>query len=345
MSRPILEIDRRLLVERLERFSEELRGARLFLTGGTGFVGSWLLEGLLAACEAFAPGLSVTVLSRQPDAFRRRASHLAQHEAVRLVTGDVRDFKFPAEAFRYVIHAAFDSSRALMPEEIRSTVVNGTARCLEVARRCDAERVLYVSSGAVYGQQPPGVAHVTEAEDQNVWPRTGYGDSKKEAERLALESIGQGGPPVVIARCFAFVGPHLPLDAHFAIGNFIKDALSGGPIRVRGDGSPVRSYLYAADLAIWLLTILVRGAPGSAYNVGSEKEISVAELARLVASAIDASLRVELARSASGGSPERYVPSTARARGQLGLSETVDLPEAIRRTAEWHRKIASVTVH
>jgi len=155
--------------------------------------------------------------------------------------------------------------------------------------------------------------------------------SIQNAERSTFE--------VQIARCFAFVGPHLPLDAHFAIGNFIRDALSGARIHLRGDGTAVRSYLYAADLAIWLITILTRGEPSRAYNVGSEEAISVFELARLVAAQLRPGLDIEITGPPSSGPPDRYVPSTRRARQELGLASTVSLTDAIRRTAAWHRGI------
>jgi dTDP-glucose 4,6-dehydratase len=140
---------------------------------------------------------------------------------------------------------------------------------------------------------------------------------------------------VTIARCFAFVGAHLPLDAHFAIGNFIRDGLAGGPIRVRGDGSPVRSYLYAADLAVWLLTLAVRGRAGEAYNVGSEREITIAQLAARVAAELDPRIAVEIRANGEASRADRYVPSTRKIREELGVQETVDLGDAIRRTAAW----------
>ena len=177
------------------------------------------------------------------------------------------------------------------------------------------------------------------------WPRTAYGAAKGEAERLALEAGARGGPAPIVARGFAFVGPRLRLDGHFAIGNFIRDALSGGPIRVAGDGSPVRSYLYAADLAIWLLTVLFRGAPGRAYNVGSESAVTLAELARIVADAIAPDAQVEFGKAAIGTHPDRYVPSTERARKELGLRQTVDLADAIRRTAAWYRNLPDAALH
>lgn len=303
-------------------------------------MGSWILEAL-AAANGRGLGLSATVLTRDPEAFASRIPHLAGHSWLRLLRGDVRTFTAPQERYDAVLHAAFDSSRLVADGETRETILEGTRRCLELARTARARKFLFVSSGAVYGTQPPEVSHVVEdrADDPALASsRSAYGEAKFEAERWVVGAGREFGFDAAIARGFAFAGPRLPLDAHFAVGNFLGDALTGRPIRVRGDGTAVRSYLYAPELAVWLLAILLRGASGRAYNVGSEESVSMAELARRVAAAVAPGLAVEIASAPSGREPDRYVPDTRRARVGLGLSQTIGLDEALTRTAAWHRR-------
>ena len=287
------------------------------------------------------------MLTRDPDSFRNRAPHLAACPAIRLHRGDVRSFDFPRGEFTHVIHAATDTLASFYerePLEMFDTIVRGTRRTLEFARSSGAGKFLLTSSGAVYGKQPTHTARLSE--DHPGAPDPGsrdsvYGEGKRAAELLCGLYASQYGIETKIARCFAFVGPHLPLDAHFAVGNFIRDGLKGGPIRVNGDGTPYRSYLYAADLAVWLWTILVRGRASRPYNVGSESEISIGDLAELVAAVFGSGIQVRIAKPPAPGMPStRYVPSTQRARSEMGLVQRVDLGESIRRTATWHLRTA-----
>ena len=169
-------------------------------------------------------------------------------------------------------------------------------------------------------------------------PRSVYGEGKRLAELLCSLYATQFGLECKIARCFAFAGPYLPTDRHFAFGSFIRDVMRGGPIRVNGDGTPYRSYLYASDLAIWLWTIIFCGETGRPYNVGSEHAVSISELAHEIIQALDPGLRVEIAREpVPGQAVQRYVPSTKAAREEFRLLEFVGLEDAIVRTSKWHR--------
>lgn len=331
------------LLARTPRLWDGLRGARVFLTGGTGFFGTWLLESLLHADRALGLGAKVLVLTRDEAAFRAKSPRLAADRRLDFHRGDVRTFEFPPGGFTHVIHAATEASVSLnqeQPELMRDVIVSGTRRALELTERCGAKKFLFASSGAVYGRQSPDVARVAENDPgltNPLDPPSAYAEGKREAERLCASAAGRG-LDATIARGFAFVGPGLPLDAHFAIGNFIRDALAGGPIVVGGDGTAYRSYLYAADLAEWLWTILLKGEAGRAYNVGSERRVAIAELAELVRRVVAPAAEVVVRQAPRPGvPPAQYVPSTRRAREELGLSETVDLEEAVRRTADWAR--------
>ncbi len=338
---PAADLDH--ILEHTQPLWEKLRGGHLFLTGGTGFYGCWLLESLLHANLQLDLDARVTVLTRDPAAFAARAPHLAEDAALRLMAGDVRDFAFPAERFSHVIHAATDARPKLhsdAPAETLEIIVEGTRRVLDLARQCGAS-VLLASSGAIYGPQPAELTHVGEEYRGAPDPldaRAAYAQGKRFAESLGASYGRQYGLPVMVARGFAFVGPLLPLDEHFAIGNFMRDVLAEQPIKLSGDGTPVRSYLYAADLTIWLWTILLKGTPGRAYNVGSSDAYPLTEVARKVAVHAAAPQAVVVAREADPKhAPACYVPSVERAETELGLKVSILLDEAIARTLAWHR--------
>jgi len=310
-----------------------LTGARIFMTGGTGLIGRWMLEALArSGCDA-----EVTVLSRDPAGFARKAPHLAAR--FRLVAGDVMGFETSDGSFTHVIHAATDASAALNagdPRRMFDTIALGTRNALAFALARGAQRMLFLSSGAVYGAQPSEILYVPEdwtgGPDPRD-PRSAYGEGKRAAEMLCAIHGKQFGLDIVTARIFALLGPLLSLDAHFAAGNFIRDAMAGRTIRVQGSGQAVRSYLYLADLTVWLWAMLIDAPPGSTWNMGSEEAVSIADLAQRTAALLGAPGVEILGRPDPGWNAGRYVPSTAAIRRGLGLTPTIGLDAAIRRTA------------
>jgi nucleoside-diphosphate-sugar epimerase len=324
---------------------DDLRGQRIFLTGGTGFFGCWLVESFCHVNRHLSLGAEITILTRNPRAFAQKCPHLAYDPAVSLWPGDVRTFEFPAGEYRYVIHAATEASAsqaAEEPLEMLSTIIAGTERALQFATSHGTHKFLLTSSGAVYGKQPASMTHVPEiyaGAPDPLDPANVYSEGKRAAELLCALYGKRDDLECKIARCWAFCGPYLPLDQHFAIGNFIGDVLAGRPIQIQGDGTPRRSYLYAADLAIWLWTLLFQAPQLVPFNVGSGHDVSILELAQIVAETLNSATPIRVLKTAVPGAlPVRYVPSVQRAGQMLGLRESTTLEQTIRRTADWYRE-------
>ena len=337
-----LAADLELVLEHAHEVWDELRNSNIFITGGTGLYGSWLLESLLWANARMNLKIKMVVLTRNPHAFIKRSPHLVDEAAVQLLCGDVKDFQFPSQSFTHVIHAATEASAKLTqenPQLMYDTIVQGMERVLQFAQQCRAGKLLFTSSGAVYGKQPVHIDKISEDYfEQHVQEdhKAAYGLGKIVAEKMCMQAARHDFA-VKIMRGFACVGPYLPLDIHFAIGNFILNGLRGEDIHIKGDGTPYRSYIYMADLIIWLLQILVRGESCQAYNVGSEHEISVYDLAQTVARHFVPTPKIVVAqKSVLGRLPERYVPSTKKARERLGLHQTFSLNDAIIKTRNWY---------
>jgi len=335
MAHPLPKEDLEHVLAHTRPLWEQFRGGRIFVTGATGFFGIWLLESFAFANKKLNLGATLVGLSRDPDAFHAKVPHMAQESSIALHRGDVRDFDFPRGSFTHVIHAGTTSSAPVPPSEVLDTIIRGTKRTLEFAVAAGAKRFLFVSSGAVYGKQPPEMTHIPETylgSPDPMDPNSAYGEGKRVGELLCAIAHQEHGLETTVARCFAFVGPHLPLNAHFAVGNFMRDALRGEPINIK-DGSSCRSYLYAADLAIWLWTILFKGRACHPYNVGSDKTITIGDLAQELLSTLgDGHKRVI---KVSTGAPSRYIPSIIHSHKELGLVDWVERKEALLKTYSW----------
>ena len=333
------------ILDATEGLWEDFREERLFLTGGTGFFGRWLLESFVAANRQFGLNASVMVLTRSPEKFKQTCPHLADDAAIEMLPGNMRDFRFPDGDFRFVIHAAADVSAArgqggLQDNSLLAATFDGTRRTLDFAASHRTRRYLMVSSGAVYGPQPSSLSHIPESYSgapDTCLPGSAYGEGKRASEALCASYASAGSLECPIARPFAFIGPYLPLDKGFAIGDFVRSAMAGSPIEIRSDGTALRSYLYAADLAVWLWTMLMKAPSLVPINVGSNAAISIRDLAAEVVDLLSPGLPVHVAGVVQPDIPRaQYVPDVSKAEQLLGLRQTVSLRDAIRRTASWH---------
>jgi dTDP-glucose 4,6-dehydratase len=325
-----------------------LEGSRLLITGGTGFVGKWLLYSLLNFYLQTQIKFEVIVISRNPKKFIEENPSL-NNELFRYIRSSIEDVQAAQKqigSFDYLIHAATEAG--INPVDINlkdvlNTVVDGTYAIHELAGTSGCKRSLNISSGAVYGPQPSDMERIQENYLGGPNPldvHTSYHHTKRLAEFIAVDRAKLHSYDVVTARLFAFIGPYLPIDSYFAAGNFIRDAITRKPITINGDGKPIRSYQYPVDLVIWLIGMLARGAIGEAYNVGSSRGTSLSDLAERITNLSDNSEAVVvLGKSSTNLAGLRYVPDISKAELQLQLKNSVSLDDAIIRTIKWHRSV------
>lgn len=311
--------------------------ASLLIIGGSGFFGKSILD-------AYGRGLlnswgidSICILARNAISFSIQFPELVS-DSITLINGDISTcHELPFAD--YVIHAAASTDAAnyfARPEVEKKNIQAGTYNYCDLAKKIHrTSRIIYCSSGAVYGQQPYGLEYLPEEFDGGdvggmSLVKRDYATAKRDAER-AIQALGSQGCSVSIARCFAFVGRYLPRDQHFAIGNFIQDGLRGGPINVKATFPVYRSYMHSDDLVHWLMTICnSANSECPIYNVGSDHAVTIADLAELVAK----QFAVDVSKMKVGQGLDRYIPSITKARNELGLDISIDLNSAIYKTIE-----------
>jgi len=342
---------KRLPVEDLEHIYQNtkdiwgsFRGKSIFLTGGTGFFGKWLLESFIYANEKSALNAKITTLTRNPEEFLIQYPFYKEHaNTVQFVKGDILNYDFNLnEKFHFIIHAATAASEALNksnPLLMMDTITLGTRKILDFAITQPLEGLLFVSSGAIYGKQPWSLSHINEHDSFNINinnSNSAYAEGKRIAELYCSTYFEKYNLQIKIARCFAFVGPYLPLDSHFAIGNFINNVLKREDIIIKGDGSTIRSYMYASDLMIWLWRILINGGTNTPYNVGSDESISIKELAERINEISDSKVSVKIL-----GSPVQkekidiYCPNISKAQ-TINAHIKIQLSESIKKTIKFY---------
>ncbi len=322
----------------------------ILVTGGTGFFGKALLRYWAARMPVELENFRITLISRSPREFSRNNSEFLEKLNVQIIFGDIqKPNSLRLDDYTHILHAAADSTRglSLSPMQRYMQIAEGTRNVLDLAVKCRSSRFLMISSGGVYGpsdQYTDGIPEDYNGIPDPLEPENAYSLAKRQAEHLCALYKKEYNRDFVVARCFSFIGEDLPLNAHFAIGNFINDLIECKNITIKGDGSQVRSYMDQRDLARWLTVLMFKGETGCAYNVGSPDAITLKELAEKIAN-IDECIKskvVILNSRTHGQSANRdyYVPNVTRAKRELGLECEVELTDSIRYTLTRKKLIA-----
>jgi UDP-glucuronate decarboxylase len=322
-----------------------LRGESIFITGGSGFIGSALLYSLVESNKKRDLNIKVTVLTRNFSSFKAQHPEIVKSTFINLIEGDVRNFVFPNEKFSKLFHLATTSAKETFNGEDQlskyKTLVEGTERVLQFAAYSNVNKVIFTSSGVVYGELPEGVKNVSETylgAPITSLPSSALAQGKRSAEFLIAYYADKFGFDFVIARCFSFIGPHLPLQLHYAIGNFVFDSVNNKTINIKGDGKAYRSYMDVNDLTVWLLKFMSTPCKHKIYNAGSDQSLSILNLAKKIQKIISPTKEIKIhgdsSHSIGNFSRNYYAPNIERAKNELALDVWTDIDKSIIRVIE-----------
>jgi dTDP-glucose 4,6-dehydratase len=325
---------------------DSLKGQTVLITGGTGYMGKWLTEAVVLLNQKHDFNIKLLLLARNIPEYKEQVPHLANLPFITLIEQDARNVSNLPEEITYIIHAAGspDSRKHISnPLKTIDYIYKGTQAILDASLRLpNLNKIIHVSSNYVYGHQNDRSSNIKENEIGSADPNTvnaAYSEAKRMAETVCAVYRNQQKLPIVIVRPFAFIGPYQELDKPWAINNFIRDSILGGPIRILGNENTVRGYMYGSDMAFWLLKALAQGKIGAVYNLGSDQAITLKDLSTKITLNFNNKIDVLVKSSKTYPlSPVVSVADTTRIRTDLGVKQIFDLETAIKRTIEWYQK-------
>ncbi len=320
---------------------EKLRGKTILITGGTGFVGSWTARALAWLNDEFDFKCQIILLARSPEKLEKLDAKLYKREDITFIRSDVRSIHNLPQNINYIIHsAATPDNRVHMSDPVSTmdVIAMGTKAVMEAATRLvDLEAIVHISSGQVYGTE----SFNEETLNKNMLGgflkndiRSIYPEAKRHSETICLAYRSQYKLPIIIVRAFSFIGPYQDLNKPWAINNFMQEALNSQPMRIVGNGMPQRSYLYASDMATWLLAILASGTRGTTYNLGSSKGISLVEVTDEINSILFKEVDVMIQNLDDDSS--KFIPSIEHIKKELDVEEVFSFKEALEHTIKWN---------
>lgn len=301
---------------------ELLRNKKIFATGCTGFIGTWIMHSFTHINRKYNLGAELHCLTRNKNKIEK------SFPEIHFVEGDIQTFNFPEGNFDFVIHGATEVS-AYQQGTNSSALIDvaylGTKRLLQFSQKSSVKKILFLSSGAAYGVPALNLPFSEETYSQKAT----YGEAKRLSEMLLFNN----DIPATSARIFAICGPFLPMDSQYALSNFLESVILDKKITIKSNGKTTRSYLYAGDVTLWLWLLLLKGKDKEIYNVGSEEEISLLDLAKKVRSVLGKETEIEILGNETGFS--RYVPSNKKIRNEFNLDNLVPLDMGIKKTYDF----------
>jgi nucleoside-diphosphate-sugar epimerase len=268
----------------------KLENKSILITGATGLIGSFLTDVLMYCNEHYNTNITIYAVSRNSITARERFKAYVKNNLFHYIQYDVLEkpsFDFKAD---FIVHSASNSAPAAYVSDPVGTLkanVFGIDNLLEYAVNVHSERILYVSSGEVYGEgNGEDFTETYSGYADSMNPRACYPSGKRAAETLCVSYAAQYGIDVVIARPCHIYGPTITKSNNRAFEQFIRNVLSQKDVVLKSKGEQYRSYCYVADCVSAILIILLKGEKGNAYNVANKQSnVSIAELAKTIASA------------------------------------------------------------
>lgn len=313
-----------------------IEGKRAIVTGGAGFLGSWLCDRLVEeGCETIC-------VDNFSSGVRNNVAHLLPNLRFKLLEHNITKPLEIEGPIDYIFHLASRASPVdfeKYPIDIMLTNSLGTYNALELAREKGA-RFLLASSSEVYGD--PQVHPQPESYRGNVnsvGPRSCYDEGKRFSESLVINFCRKYGLDVRVARIFNTYGPRMRPDDERVVSTFIVQALRGEPITVFGDGSQTRTFCHVSDMVEGLTRLmLVDGLAGEVVNLGSQDEMKIIEIAELIKELTGSSSEITF-KPLPKNDPKRRNPDTSKAKSLLGWTPTVTLNEGLKETIEYFKRV------